>query len=199
MHDSPKVDPPTDATLSKLLEVDAELAAQVAALSVQLEEVQDKRRSLQTVIAMFTPTASVAVLEEQQPQTATAEINGQLELATEVSREPLSVAPIAEVNGEVIPDSATEPTEKPQPSGSSSKRRSTRGSKAVKSSGRTKLWQQVMLPSFGSAAGFSCFAPSSRAAFAAAARGLGFFSGLSGAIWYHFPIDLSYRSDTQRL
>ncbi|CAA9243915.1 hypothetical protein AVDCRST_MAG92-1679 [uncultured Coleofasciculus sp.] len=138
MHDSPKVDPPTDATLSKLLEVDAELAAQVAALSVQLEEVQDKRRSLQTVIAMFTPTDSAAVLEEQQPQTATAEINGQLYLATEVSREPLSVAPIAEVNGEVIPDSATEPAEEPQPSGSSSKRRSTRGSKAVKSSSRTK-------------------------------------------------------------
>jgi len=147
MHDSPNVDSPTDATLSKLLEVEAELTAQVAALTVQLEAVQEKLRSLQTVIGMFTPSDNAAV-EEQQPETATAEINGQLDLATEVSREALSVSPIAEVNGEVIPDSVTKPTEEPQPSGSSSKRRSTRGSKAVKSSGRTKGWQHYLLPEF---------------------------------------------------
>jgi len=144
MHDSPNVNSPTDATLSKLLEVDAELAAQVAALTVQLEAVQDKRHSLQTVIAMFTPTNSAAV-EEQQPQTATAQLNG-LAPATEVSQDSLSVAPIAELNGEVIPESATEPTEEPQPSGS--KRRAARGSKAGKSSGRAKGWQHYLLPEF---------------------------------------------------
>jgi hypothetical protein len=145
MHDSQNIGSPTDATLSKLLEVEAELAAQVAALTLQLEAAQDKRRSLQTVIAMFTPSDSSAVLEEQQPQIATAEING-LDSAAAVSGKPLSGAPIAEVNGEVIPDSATEPTEEPQPSGS--KRRSTRGSKAVKSSSRTKGWQHYLLPEF---------------------------------------------------
>ncbi|HEY9845116.1 MAG TPA: hypothetical protein V6D03_02875 [Candidatus Caenarcaniphilales bacterium] len=148
MHDSQKFDPPTDATLSKLLAVDAELAAQVAALSAQLENVQEKRRSLQTVIAMFTPTTSTAVLEEQQPQTATAEINGQLEPALEVSVEPLSVAPPAALNGEVTTGSSPEPDEEPQPSGS--KRRSSRASKAktVKPTSRPKGWQHYLLPEF---------------------------------------------------
>ncbi len=146
MHDSQTVEQPTDVTLSKLLEVDADLAAQVAALSVQLENVQEKRRSLQTVIAMFTSTDNLAVLEEQQPQTATAEVNG-LEPATEVSLEPLTAPPVAELNGEDTTDSSTEAVEEPQPSGS--KRRSTRASKSAKPSGRSsKGWQHYLLPEF---------------------------------------------------
>ncbi len=144
MPDSQNVDQPTDATLSKLLEVEAELAAQVAALTVQLEAVQEKRRSLQTVIAMFTPTDSTAV-GEQQPQRATAQLN-ELDLATAVSLDPVSVIPTAELNGEVRAESATEPAEEPQPS--SSKRRSARGSKIAKPSGRAKGWQHYLLPEF---------------------------------------------------
>jgi len=146
MYDSQTVEQPTDTTLSKLLEVDADLAAQVAALTVQLENVQEKRRSLQTVIAMFTSTDSSAVLEEQQPQTATAEINEQLEPATEVSLEPLNTDPVAELNGEVTIDSSSQPAEEPQPS--SSKRRSTRANKTAKPSGRSKGWQHYLLPEF---------------------------------------------------
>jgi len=146
MRDSQQIEQPTDATLSKLLEVDAELAAQVAALTVQLEEVQEKRRSLQTVVAMFTPTDSSAVLVEQQPQTPTPEVNGQLEPATEVLLEPSGGAPMAEVNGEVTTDSSTEPSEEPQPS--SGKRRSARVGKAAKPTGRAKGWQHYLLPEF---------------------------------------------------
>ncbi len=146
MHDSQTVEQPTDVTLSKLLEVDADLAAQVAALTVQLENVQEKRRSLQTVIAMFTSTDNLAEVEEQQPQTATAEVNRQIEPATEASLEPLNTAPMAELNGEVTTDSSTEAAEEPQPS--SSKRRSTRASKAAKPSGRSKGWQHYLLPEF---------------------------------------------------
>jgi len=144
MYDSQTVEQTTDATLSKLLEVDADLAAQVAALTVQLENVQEKRRSLQTVIAMFTSTDSFAEVEEKQPHTATAEVNGQLEPATEVSQEPLNTAPVAELNGEVTTDSSPQQAEEPQPSGS--KRRSTRASKVAKPSGRSKGWQHYLLP-----------------------------------------------------
>ncbi len=146
MHDSRTVEQSADVTLSKLLEVDAELAAQVTALTVQLENVQEKRHSLQTVMAMFTSTDNLAVLEEQQPQTATAEVNG-LEPATEASREPVNAAPVAELNGEVTTDSSPQPAEEPQLS--SSKRRSPRASKSSKSSGRSsKGWQHYLLPEF---------------------------------------------------
>ncbi|HEY9845946.1 MAG TPA: hypothetical protein V6D03_07080 [Candidatus Caenarcaniphilales bacterium] len=73
-------------------------------------------------------------------------LNGQLEPATEASVEPLSVAPPAELNGEVTTGSSPEPVEEPQPSGS--KRRSPRATKAAKPTGRAKGWQHYLLPEF---------------------------------------------------
>ncbi|KJH71907.1 hypothetical protein [Aliterella atlantica] len=46
---------PANLTIAKLLEVDADLAAQEVELSTQLQSLQEKRHSLKTVIAMFAP------------------------------------------------------------------------------------------------------------------------------------------------
>lgn len=68
---------PDNLTVAKLLEADAELAAQEVELSAQIKSVQQKRQSLKTVIDMFAPadttvTVPVAtpVAEEQTQQTA---------------------------------------------------------------------------------------------------------------------------------
>jgi len=47
-------DQSANSTLTKLLEVDAQLAAQEAELLSQLESVQEKRQSLKTVVSLFT-------------------------------------------------------------------------------------------------------------------------------------------------
>jgi len=67
----------TNPTIAKLLEADAQLAAQEVELSAQIKSVQQKRQSLKTVIDMFataptTVTVPVAtpVAEELSQQTA---------------------------------------------------------------------------------------------------------------------------------
>lgn len=74
MQDSQRSDQSSNPMLTKLLEIDSELAVQEAELMVQLEGVQEKRRSLKTVINMFTPadiptTAPPKELIETPPKT----------------------------------------------------------------------------------------------------------------------------------
>ncbi len=146
MHNIQMIEQPSDPTLSKLLEVEANLAAQAAALTAQLEAVQEKRRSLQTVIGMFTPTGSSAVLVEQQLKTAAVEINGQLEPAAELFLEPLSAASTAEYTSEVTTDDQPEASEELQHSGS--RRQAARVNKAHKTTGRSKGWQHYVRQEF---------------------------------------------------
>ena len=70
----------SNSTLAKLLVVDSELAAAEAELLSQLESVQEKRRSLKTVISMFATAdeVSAAPIESPAPPPP-AETNGQLE------------------------------------------------------------------------------------------------------------------------
>ncbi len=49
------IDLPSDPTLAKLLEVDSDLAAQESHILSELQEIQQKRNSLQTVVGLFTP------------------------------------------------------------------------------------------------------------------------------------------------
>ncbi|NJL39965.1 MAG: hypothetical protein HC840_31885 [Leptolyngbyaceae cyanobacterium RM2_2_4] len=58
-----------DPTLIKLLEADSDLATQAAALANQMEQLQEKRRSLQTVIKMFDSTSASAIETETQSET----------------------------------------------------------------------------------------------------------------------------------
>jgi hypothetical protein len=61
-----------DPTLSKLMEVESDLAAQEAQLSVKLETIREKRDSLKSVIGIFSPdsvaTGSDAFVNHQLPQ-----------------------------------------------------------------------------------------------------------------------------------
>ena len=72
------------STLALLLEVDSELAATEADLLSQLESVQEKRRSLLTLISMFATadTSSAAPIESPAPPPP-VETNGQLEPVSE--------------------------------------------------------------------------------------------------------------------
>jgi hypothetical protein len=47
----------SDPTITKLLEIDSDLAAQEAELTLQLQSIQEKRHSLKTVINLFVPDA----------------------------------------------------------------------------------------------------------------------------------------------
>lgn len=85
----------SDPTITKLLEADADLAAQEAELSTQLKSIGEKRHSLKTVIDMFDPahttdTSPVAIpVAEEQLQHTTPEVapklNGASVDATEAS------------------------------------------------------------------------------------------------------------------
>ena len=56
MPNSQNPDDISNATVAKLLEVDTQLATTEAQLSAQLKSIQEKRRSLKTVIDLFAPT-----------------------------------------------------------------------------------------------------------------------------------------------
>lgn len=67
MQDSQGFDQISNSTLTKLLEVDSELAGQEGELLSQLESIQEKRKSLKTVISLFTTdTPSAAPIEEPE-------------------------------------------------------------------------------------------------------------------------------------
>lgn len=67
MQDSQPSDQSSNPMLTKLLEIDSELAVQEAELMVQLEGAQEKRRSLKAVINMFTPTDTPATTPLKEP------------------------------------------------------------------------------------------------------------------------------------
>jgi hypothetical protein len=64
----------SNPTVAKLLEVDAELSTQELQLSAQLQSLQEKRRSLRSVIDLFAPTDTAPALPIATPaQTPVAE------------------------------------------------------------------------------------------------------------------------------
>ena len=84
----------SNPTVAKLLEVDAELATTEAQLSAQLQSIQEKRKSLKTVIDLFAPTdTATATPIATPPETPVAEesaevTEGQTESTAEDVAEP---------------------------------------------------------------------------------------------------------------
>lgn len=76
----------SDVPLSKLLDIDSDLAAQEAQLVAELEAIQQKRKSLQTVLDLFSKTtastAGTTVVPEQlaTPESAISAIDVEAEL-----------------------------------------------------------------------------------------------------------------------
>ncbi len=70
MQNSPSSNP----TVAKLLEADADLAAQEVQLNAQIQSIREKRHSLNTVIEMFAPvdTAITSVATSAQPPKSVA-------------------------------------------------------------------------------------------------------------------------------
>jgi len=89
VQNSPNSTPSSDSTVAKLLEVEADLAAQEAQLNAQLISIQEKRRSLKTVIDMFAPgdVAPAASVVTPAPKAVTA-VDAQ---SAEVGAEPTDV------------------------------------------------------------------------------------------------------------
>ena len=67
MQNPQDFDQSANSTLTKLLEVDSQLAVQEAGLLSQLKSVQEKRQSLQTVVSLFTPLDTPATAPISSP------------------------------------------------------------------------------------------------------------------------------------
>lgn len=163
MQDSQRFDQVSDPMLAKLLEVDSQLAAQEAELSAKLQDIQEKRTSLKTVISLFTPSdtpATVTVEEPSETPSATVAVKEPTEaLSTETLREPEPIAEelatpqeTAKGNGTVQPQMPLTPDIQPQKAKktpSSVRTKQTNKSAPLRKTARkTEGWQQYLRAEF---------------------------------------------------
>lgn len=142
-------------TVAKLLEADADLAAQEVELNAQLTSVQEKRHSLKTVIDMFAPVntaVTVPVATSVQPPEAIA---AQQVESTSTSQSPVvQDVPSPELNGVTVDTSeaqAAPQTQKRQAKKSLSSPSSKQSKKSApinKSSQQADTWQQYVKDEF---------------------------------------------------
>lgn len=142
----------SNSTVTKLLEVDAELATQEVELSTQLKSIQEKRHSLRTVINLFAPIdTATATPTATQAQKSGAE--------AEVESTALDVA-ISELDDSktdtntdaetlVVPDTQKRQAKKNQSPTSS--KQSTKSLPKKKTSKELESWQQYVRDEFSNA------------------------------------------------
>ncbi|NJL38151.1 MAG: hypothetical protein HC899_16470 [Leptolyngbyaceae cyanobacterium SM1_4_3] len=134
MSNPQKADSTTDPTLVKLLEAESDLAAQAITLTSQMEALKEKRRSLQTVIGLFSSTGTATDLLEN------SETNGEVESTASVEDSSFeSEEPLDESDAEL-----------PSKSGSSADRgrKSSKAAQTEKSTGRDTAWRRYMRKEF---------------------------------------------------
>jgi CRISPR/Cas system-associated endonuclease/helicase Cas3 len=139
--------------LAKLLEVDSQLAAQETELSAKLQDIQDKRRSLKTVISMFTladtPIAT-ATVAEKPAQTPTVETGSEPEPMTEdlatLELETSQTTASAESNNKVVPEN--QPQKAKNFSSSASRKQTKKSTQAMKTARKTENWQDYLREEF---------------------------------------------------
>ena len=141
---------PSDSTLSTLLAVDTDLAAQEAQLMAQLDSIQQKRQSLKIVIDLFDPVGPAARSADDLVQTLPGPLNEDLNPEIEEQAasflESSSIAAIAEPEAQ-----ATESAQSQKPVKTSSQTRrnkSPRFRKGAKGGRRTRGWQPYMREEF---------------------------------------------------
>jgi len=154
VQDSQRFDQASDPMLAKLLEVDSQLAAQEAELSAKLQDIQDKRRSLKTVISMFTLTDTpIATLAEKPVQTPAVEPDSEPEPMTEdlatLQLETPRTTASAESNNQVVPENQSQKA-KNFPS-SASKKQTKKPTQAMKTARKTENWQDYLREEFNQA------------------------------------------------
>ncbi|WP_250126345.1 hypothetical protein [Chroococcidiopsis sp. CCMEE 29] len=149
MPDSPRLDQISDPTIAKLLEVDAALASQEADLTAQLQSVQEKRKSLKSVIDMFAPADTTIPVASPVPIPA-SNASGKLEQTAEDQATP-------ELDGSQAPTAANaktqaaldEPKQKAQQApATASTKQTAKPTRATKTAGKTQRWQQYLRDDF---------------------------------------------------
>ncbi len=150
----------SDPTVAKLLEVDADLAAQEVELNAQIQSIHEKRHSLKTVIDMFAPvdTVTTPIATPAQPPEAVA--------AQEVESVPPIQSPVVqdvaspELNGANVdtteaetPLTASTPPKRQAKKNSSSatSKQSKKSTPSKKPSQQADTWQQYVKDEFSSA------------------------------------------------
>ena len=153
MSDSQSLDQTSNPTVTKLLEVDSELAVQEAELLSQLESVQEKRRSLKTVISLFTKadTPAIVPVEELAQTTPPAETGGEIASVGEnLATPPLETSKAratAESETEAAQDTESTATKKITPS-LTKRDKTTKFTQKAKTAKTTLGWQQYVREEF---------------------------------------------------
>jgi hypothetical protein len=136
----------SNPTVAKLLEADADLAAQEIELNTQIESIQQKRHSLKTVIDMFDPVNTPVAVSVPTPV-----VEEQLQL-------PVSDVVTLELNSAIADNTAEAPvaptTGKRQGKKNLAPNSSKQGKKSLSTkepSKNTNDWQQHMKDDFGNA------------------------------------------------
>ena len=158
MQNSPNSTPSSHPTVAKLLEVEADLAAQEAQLNAQLVSIQEKRHSLKTVIDMFAPgdvaTHAESVVTPAQTPVTAAKVKPEVE-----SAEPTDV----DVTAKALDDAKTDTPADAQVSVKGAKRQTKTNSSpsnskparksapAKKPSHQPDTWQQYVIGEFSNA------------------------------------------------
>ena len=150
MPDSQRFDQKSDPTLAKLLEVDSELAVQEAELLSQLAGVQEKRRSLKTVVSLFATVETLATAPVESPiQTPPTEIDTEIETVGKVVAPQLDTArttATAESEPEAAPDTQSKVARTtPSPTRSNKTTKLPRTAKTAKTASG---WQQYLREEF---------------------------------------------------
>lgn len=150
MQNSSGSDQTSNSTAAKLLEVDSDLASVEVELLSQLESIQEKRRSLKTVLSLFTESANPKTALTEQPQNPPE---------AETDKEPLAVGEnvftqllsntttTKELEAEALPDTQPNVTKRKAPSLTKGDKtqQATRPGKTTK---KAPEWQDYMLEEF---------------------------------------------------
>ncbi len=148
------------SVLPQLIAVDSKLSEQVIALTAQLNELQEKRKGIQTVIAMFESGAtseaadSTAVAEMTSPtqttktaakrKTAKATIKA-ADTSEAMSEAPAEETPAEEVSAKTVKTKAT----RGRPTKTKETKSAVEGKQvSAKRSGRTANWQRYVQESY---------------------------------------------------
>ncbi len=150
----------SNPAIAKLLEAEADLAAQEIELSAQLLSIQEKRHSLKTVIDMFAPgdtAATVPVATSVQPPEAVtvqqAESNPptQSPVIQDVTNPELNGANIDTAEAETPTASTPQKQKAKKNSSSASSKQSQKSAPNKKSSKAPDTWQQYVKGEFNGA------------------------------------------------
>lgn len=149
-------------TVAKLLEVDAELATTEAQLSAQLQSIQEKRKSLKTVIDLFAPTDTTTTTTPIAIPAAQTLVAPEQAEVTEEQVEPTAqdvVTPeldqpktdsTADTEAPAVPDTQKQQARKN--SSTASKKQSTKSTPLKKTSKKLETWHEYLKDEFSNTA-----------------------------------------------